>query len=226
MVDGGKASTSPAMAQTLGPLKMDMQGILKDINDKTETYKGLKVPVELDVNEKEKTYVITIKSPPAAELIKGELNIKKGSGEPEKKKVGNISIEQLLNVAKMKSESLFTTDIKSAMKAIAGTCNSLGVLVEGMDSHTFNGSLEEGKFDDVIKSGNTELDPEKAKALKEQLDSVQISMDKAFAKKKAKGAKEEKGEKLPDAVAPVKGEATEAKKEEKKEDPKKGDEKK
>lgn len=218
MVEGGKASTSPAMAQTLGPLKMDMQGILKDINDKTETYKGLKVPVELDVNEKDKTYEITVKSPPAAELIKSELKIQKGSGEPEKKKVGNISIEQLLKVAKMKSESLFTTDIKAAIKAVAGTCNSLGVLVEGVNSHAFNELLEKGKFDDTIKSGNTELGPEKAKALKEQLDAVQLEMDKAFAKKKAKGAKEEKP---PGEAAPTtEGEATEAKTEDKAEEKK------
>lgn len=222
MVEGGKASTSPAMAQTLGPLKMDMQGILKDINDKTETYKGLKVPVELNVNEKDKTYEITVKSPPAAELIKSELKIQKGSGEPEKKKVGNISIEQLLKVAKMKSESLFTTDIKAAIKAVAGTCNSLGVLVEGVTSSVFNGLLEEGKFDDIIKSGKTDLDPEKAKALKEQLDAVQLEMDKVFAKKKAKGAKEAKEEKPPEEATPAKeGEAAEAKTEEKEEETKK-----
>ena len=144
MIEGGKASTTPAMAQTLGPLKMDMQGIIKDINDKTGTYKGLKVPIELDVNEKDKTYEITVKSPPAAELIKNELGIKKGSGEPEKKKAGNISIEQLLNVAKMKSESLFTTDIRAAIRAIAGTCNSLGVLCEG-DDDVLDGDLMKKK---------------------------------------------------------------------------------
>jgi large subunit ribosomal protein L11 len=192
MIEGGKASTTPAMAQTLGPLKMDMQGIIKDINDKTGTYKGLKVPIELDVDEKDKTYEITVKSPPAAELIKNELGIKKGSGEPEKKKAGNISIEQLLNVAKMKSESLFTTDIRAAIRAVAGTCNSLGVLCEGVLSHDFNQILKEGKFDDVINSGNTELDPEKAKVLKTQLEEFQAKLDKAFAKKKTKGAKESK----------------------------------
>lgn len=192
MIEGGKASTTPAMAQTLGPLKMDMQGIIKDINDKTGTYKGLKVPIELDVDEKDKTYEITVKSPPAAELIKNELGIKKGSGEPEKKKVGNISIEQLSKVAKMKSESLFTTDLTAAIRAVAGTCNSLGVLCEGVVSHEFNQLLNEGKFDDVINSGNIDLDPEKAKVLKTQLEEFQAGLDKAFAKKKTKGAKEAK----------------------------------
>ncbi len=192
MIEGGKASTTPAMAQTLGPLKMDMQGIIKDINDKTGSYKGLKVPIELDVDEKKKTYDITIKSPPAAELIKNELGIKKGSGEPEKKKAGNISIEQLLKVAQMKSESLFTTDIKAAIRAVAGTCNSLGVLVEGVVSHDFNKLLGAGNFDEVINSGKIDLDPEKANILKEQLEEFQISLDKAFAKKKIKGAKESK----------------------------------
>ena len=194
MIEGGKATTNPAMAQTLGPLKMDMQQILKDINEKTETYKGLKVPVELDVDEKDKTYEITVRSPPAAELIKNALGIKRGSGEPEKRKEGNIAIEQLIKIAKMKSESLFTTDLKAGIKAVAGTCNSLGVLVEGTESRAFNIALDEGKFDAEISSGNTEISDEKANKLKEDLKEVQAELDKAFAKKKGK-VKEKKEEK-------------------------------
>jgi len=190
MVEGGKASTTPAMAQTLGPLKMDMQGILKDVNEKTMTYKGLKVPVELDVDEKEKTYTITVKSPPAAELIKNEIGVKVGSGEPEKKKVGNISVEQLIKVAKMKMESLFSEDLRASMRAVAGTCNSVGVLIEGNVSSKFNELLEEGKYDSIIDSDNPEVSAEKLKELKTQLEEIQTGLDKTFAKKKGKAEKE------------------------------------
>ena len=192
MVEGGKSSTTPAMAQTLGPLKMDMQGILKDINEKTSTYQGLKVPVELNVVEKDKTYEIIVKSPPASELIKSELKIPKGSSEPEKKKVANISVEQLIKVAKMKMESLFTENLRSSMSAIAGTCNSLGVLIEGNDSRTFNKLLNEGKYDEVIKSGKTETDSEKIAELKSQLAEIQEELDKKFAKKREEKEMEEK----------------------------------
>jgi large subunit ribosomal protein L11 len=185
IVDGGKASTTPAMAQTLGPLKMDMKKMIEDINSKTSSFNGLKVPVELDVNEKEKTYEITVKSPAAAELIKNELKIKKGSGTPEKVKAGNISVEQLIKVAKMKQESLLTHDLKSAMKGVAGTCNSLGVLIEGNISSKFNVLLAEGKYDSLIESC-AEVSEEKLKELESQLEVVQEELTKQFAKKKKK----------------------------------------
>jgi large subunit ribosomal protein L11 len=213
MIEGGKASTTPAMAQTLGPLKMDMQGILKDVNEKTMTYKGLKVPVELDVNEKEKTYDITVKSPPASELIKNEIGIKTGSGEPEKKKVGNISVEQLIKVAKMKMESLFSEDLRASMRAVAGTCNSVGVLIEGNISSKFNELLAEGKYDNIIDLENPEVSAEKLKELKTQLGEIQVELDKSFAKKQGK-AEKEKEAKPEEIKEEVKEEGAEEKKEE------------
>ncbi len=213
MIEGGKASTTPAMAQTLGPLKMDMQGILKDVNEKTLIYKGLKVPVELDVNEKEKTYTLTVKSPPASELIKNEIGIKVGGGEPEKKKVGNISVEQLIKVAKMKMESLFSEDLRASMRAVAGTCNSVGVLIEGNISSKFNELLAEGKYDSIIDSDNPEVSAEKLKELKTQLEEIQVELDKTFAKKKGK-AEKEKEAKPEETKEEVPEEGTDEKKEE------------
>jgi len=211
MVEGGKASTSPQLAQTLGPLKMDMKQVLGDINTKTSVYQGLKVPVELNINEKDKSYTIFIKSPPAAELIKNSMKVETGSGEPEKKKIGNISIEQLMGIAKMKMESLFTHDLKASIKTVAGTCNSIGILIEGNDSRTFNQLLGEGKYDAAIKSGNTEVSPERLEELKEELKVKQVELDKIFAKK-AKAAEELKAEiaaaapKKEEAVVPAAGE--------------------
>ncbi len=214
MIEGGKASTTPAMAQTLGPLKMDMKAIISDINEKTMTYKGLKVPVELNVDEKDKTYTITVRSPPAAELIKNALKIKKGSGEPEKLKVGNIAVEQLITIAEMKKESLFTTDLKAAIKAVAGTCNSLGILVEGQESHDFTEQLNAGAYDGILSAGTTDVNPEKATVLKQQLADVQAVLDKRFAKKKqAKEAEEEKKAEAAPAEGEEKKEGEEAKSE-------------
>ncbi len=193
MVEGGKAATTPAMAQTLGPLKIDLKKMLNDINEKTSTFKGMQVPVELNINEKDKSYTIFIKSPPAAELIKNSTKAEKGSGEPERRKVANISVEQLILIAKMKMENLFTNDLKASIKTIAGTCNSMGVLIEGNDSKTFNQLLEDGEYDGIIKSGETEVRIEKIDQLKEQLQAKQSELDKIFAKK-AKAAEELKAE--------------------------------
>ena len=213
MVEGGKAATTPAMAQTLGPLKIDLKKMLSDINEKTLAFVGMQVPVELNVNEKDKSYNISVKSPPASELIKKSTNAEKGSGEPERKKIANISIEQLILIAKMKMESLFTTNLKASIKTIAGTCNSMGILIEGNDSRTFNNLLEDGRYDNIIKSGKTDVSSEKISQLKEQLQIKQADLDKIFAKK-AKAAEELKAEmeavagpkKEAEAVAPVAGE--------------------
>tara|TARA_Y100000310_G_C20703043_1_gene831890 strand:+ start:5716 stop:6453 length:738 start_codon:yes stop_codon:yes gene_type:complete len=186
IVEGGKASTTPAMAQTLGPMKIDMGEMLGKINEKTAEFKGMKVPVEINVDEKDKSYDMIVMTPPASELIKKELGINLGSGVPDKKKVGNISIEQLLKVAKMKREGMFVNNLMSAVKAIAGSCNSMGILIEGNDSATFNGLLAEGKYDNEINAENTELDPEKAAELKKQLEDVQEELDRQFAKKEQK----------------------------------------
>jgi len=217
MVEGGKASTTPAMTQTVGPLKMDMQKMISDINEKTATYKGLQVPVELKIDEKDKTYVIIVKSPPTSELIKSKLKLAKGSGEPEKKKFGNISVEQLISIAQMKMESLFTTDLKSAIKSVAGTCNSMGVLVEGMTSNEFNKKMNEGKFDDIINNLKIEASPEKLKELNEQLVNIQTELDKVFAKKK-----KDKDALAPKVAAVEKKEGEGAKVEDKKEKSKEG----
>jgi large subunit ribosomal protein L11 len=215
IVEGGKASTTPAMAQTLGPLKMDMSKIISDINEKTASFKGVKVPVEVDVNEKEKTYEITVKSPPTSELIKKELGIKLGSGTPDKKKIANMAIKQLINVTNVKSAGMFVNNLRSALKAVAGSCNSLGVLIEGQESSEFNKSLEAGKYDEEINSEKTEVSDDKIKELKVQLDLIQIELNKKFAKKKGKG--EEKVDK--------KEGKEEETKEEVKEEPKKGEKK-
>jgi len=207
MAEGGKATTTPSMAQTLGPLKMDMKVLLNDINEKTSNFKGMQVPVELNINEKDKSYEITVKSPPASELIRNSLKLDKGSGEPEKRKVANISVEQVILIAKMKMEGLFTTNLKASIKTIAGTCNSMGVLIEGNDSKTFNQLLDEGKYDAIINSDKLDVTTEKTDELKNQLSKIQMELDKQFAKK----AKAKEAEKPTETK-----ETTEAKPEEKK----------
>jgi hypothetical protein len=103
------------------------------------------------------------------------------------------------------------------MSSVAGTCNSLGVLIEGNDSQTFNKLLNEGKYDDVIKSEKTETDSEKLAALKSQLEEIQQELDKKFAKKKEEKEAEKLEEVKEDEEKAAEEEATAEKSEEKKE---------
>src|SRR3989344_1581983 len=131
LVDGGKASAGPALGGTLGPLRVNMGQVIAQINEKTKDFKDMKVPVKVTVDEETKAFTLSVGTPPAAQLLKKELNLKKASGEPNKLKVDNLTIEQVIKVAKMKQDILLVRDLKAAVKTMLGTCQSCGFLVEG-----------------------------------------------------------------------------------------------
>ncbi|MEK6800814.1 MAG: 50S ribosomal protein L11, partial [Nanoarchaeota archaeon] len=93
IVDGGSMKPGPAVAQQLGPMGINLSKLIEDVNKKTEGFRGVKVPIEIDVDSKTKTYKIEVFSPPVAEMIKKELGLEKGSGEPNRVRIANSSIE-------------------------------------------------------------------------------------------------------------------------------------
>jgi large subunit ribosomal protein L11 len=218
MVDGGKATASAQMAQTLGPMRINIQEVLKSINEKTVDFKGMKVPVKILVDSETKEFEIEIGTPPVSELIKKELGLEKGSGMPNKTKVGNISIEQVIKIAKMKKDSMLVNSLKSAVKNVAGSCNSLGILIESKVSKELNKEIENGVYDKEIKEGKTEVSAEKKQMLQEDLIRIQEELKKelerlAAEEEKEKGeTKEEKKEEIVEEKE-VKEEGKEVKKE-------------
>ena len=194
LVEGGKAAASPQMAQSLGPKGINIKDVLVKINEKTSSFKGLKVPVKVIVNLDDKSFEIKIGTPPTSELIKNELGLKKGASYPHVEKVGNLGVEQIIKIAKMKEDSILHNSLKAAVKTVAGSCNSLGVLIEGLESRDFNKLVEQGKFDKEIKEEKIEVSGEKKKILEEQLKEVQAKHQGELDKIKAKEKKEEKPE--------------------------------
>ena len=110
LIDGGKATAAPPLGQALGPLGVNIGQIISDINAKTEAFKGMKVPVTILVDPETKEYEITVGTPPASALIKKELGIDKGAGIPNKDKVGNLAMEQIVKIVKMKEDSLLSQE--------------------------------------------------------------------------------------------------------------------
>ncbi len=216
IVDGGKATSSPQMAQSLGPKGINIKEVLDKINEKTKDFNGMKVPVEIDL-EKDKTYTINVGTPPVSELIKKEIGIDKGSGEPNLNKVGNLAIEQVIKIAKMKKDSMLVNNLKSAVKSVIGSCGIMGVLVEGKTPLEINREIEDGKYDDAIISGKTEVSEEKKEELKTMLDVVKKDLEKTKAEKE-KEATEEK----PKEEVPIEGEKKEESKEGEKKEGKEG----
>ncbi|MAG38357.1 50S ribosomal protein L11 [Candidatus Pacearchaeota archaeon] len=245
LVDGGKMAPGPAVAQQLGPMGINLGKVIEDVNEATKSFSGTKVPVELDVDPKTKSYEIQVFSPPVAELIKKSLSLEKGSGEAGKYKVGNASIESLIGIAKTKSPDLLAKDLKAALKLIVGTCVSLGILIDNKDPKEIQSEIDSGNYDTEIKEEKTEPSPEKKlklekffKVRKAQQEKQKVAEEAAAAeaeaeKEKAKiaaaaaeagegeapaeGEEAKEGE-TPEGEAPAEGEeAKEAPAEEKKE---------
>ncbi|MBU0498091.1 MAG: 50S ribosomal protein L11 [Candidatus Thermoplasmatota archaeon] len=147
LVDGGKASAGPPLGPALGPMGVNIMQVINAINEKTKNFQGMKVPVKIIINPKTKDFEIEIGTPPAASLILNEIGIEKGSGSPFKHKIGNITVEQAIKIAKMKDSSLLGKNIKQKTKEVIGTCQSIGVTVEGKPAREIQKAIANGDFD-------------------------------------------------------------------------------
>ena len=96
----------------------------------------MKVPVKISVDTEDKTFEVTVGTPTSSALLVAELKIEKGSGTPNTVKVGDLTLEQMVRIAKIKMPQLLATNVKDATKELLGTCVSLGVTVEGKDPET------------------------------------------------------------------------------------------
>ncbi|MBI4159187.1 50S ribosomal protein L11 [Candidatus Woesearchaeota archaeon] len=191
LVEGGKAAADQNTAQKLGPLGI-LQSVIKSVNDKTASFAGMKVPVKISIDTATKEFTIDIGTPPIAELIKKELNIQKGSGTPDKQKIGNLSIESIIKIAKMKKDTMHANTLKSAVKSATGSANSLGVLVEGKQAKEICEMIDKGFFDEQIQEEQTITPESKKQTLKSQLDEYNQIMKKELEKMKAAAAVQEK----------------------------------
>ncbi|HCW32916.1 MAG: 50S ribosomal protein L11, large subunit ribosomal protein L11 [Candidatus Peregrinibacteria bacterium GW2011_GWE2_39_6] len=129
-IPAGKANPAPPVGPALGQHGVQIQDFCGKFNEATREMGDTIVPVIISVYD-DRSFSFIMKSPPAAELIKKEIGIKKGSGEPNKTKVGTITQAQLEKVAAQKMEDLNANDIKAAAKIIAGTARNMGITVEG-----------------------------------------------------------------------------------------------
>ncbi len=147
LVEGGKATAGPPLGPALGPLGVNIMEIINAINDKTKNFDGMKVPVKVVVDPKTKNFEINVGTPPAASLILKELGAEKGSGAPSTHKIGDITVDQAIKIAKMKEDNLLGKELKQKTKEVIGTCVSLGVTVEGKKPKDIQKEIDEGIFD-------------------------------------------------------------------------------
>ncbi|MBU2545064.1 50S ribosomal protein L11 [Patescibacteria group bacterium] len=127
-IPAGKATPAPPVGPALAQHGLNIAEFCQKFNDITREQEGFKIPVEITIYA-DRTYDFQVKQPPASQLIKKEIGLEKGSGEPNKKMVGKITKDQLRRVAERKISDLNTNDIERAMKVITGTAKNMGVEV-------------------------------------------------------------------------------------------------
>lgn len=127
-IPAGQATPAPPVGPALGPYGINMMEFIKSYNEKTAPQTGTIVPVEITVYA-DRSFTFVLKSPPAAELLKKAAGIEKGSGVPNREKVGTVSRDKLREIAELKMPDLNANSIEAAMKIIEGTARSAGIEV-------------------------------------------------------------------------------------------------
>jgi large subunit ribosomal protein L11 len=181
LVEGGKATAAPPLGPQLGPLGVNIGQVVNEINKKTENFKGMQVPVKVIVDADTKEFDIEIGTPPASALLKKEAGIEKGSGNPKTDKVADVLIEQIIKIAKMKEDNLLGKSLKEKVKEIVGTCNSMGILVEGKPAVETLEDINAGKFEKEIREEKTELTAEEKAKLEEEKKKLAEEMERRRA---------------------------------------------
>jgi len=129
-VVAGRANPAPPVGTALGPHGINIMAFCKEFNARTQSQDGMILPVEVTIFS-DKSFTFITKTPPAAVLLKKEAGIEKGSGVPNRTKVGKVTKAQVRKIAELKLPDLNTDNIESAMAMIAGAARSMGIEVEG-----------------------------------------------------------------------------------------------
>ena len=129
-VPGGQATPAPPVGTSLGKFGVNLGQFVSQFNERTREYNGTPIPVIVSVYS-DRTFEFVTKSPPAASLLKQAAGIASGSGEPNKKKVGKVSREQIRDICEKKMADLNARDLEHAERMIEGTARSMGLEIEG-----------------------------------------------------------------------------------------------
>jgi large subunit ribosomal protein L11 len=129
-IPAGKATPAPPVGPALGSHQINIMGFVKEYNERTAAQVGTIIPVEITIFE-DRTFTFITKTPPAADMLRKAAGVAKGSGVPNKQKVGQVTRAQIREIAETKLKDLNAVDLEGAMRMIEGTARSMGLTVEG-----------------------------------------------------------------------------------------------
>lgn len=151
IVDGGKATAGPPIGPSLGPLGVNVPLIVDKINELTKDFAGMRVPIKVIIDVDTKEFEVEVGIPTTPALIAKEAKIEKGSSNPGKEYVGNVTFDQVVKIAKILSKKIKAKNLRSLVLQVIGTCVSMGVKVENMSPKEVTKLVKEGKYDDKLK---------------------------------------------------------------------------
>lgn len=146
LVQGGKVSPGPPLGPSLGPLGVNVKAIIDKVNEVTKDFVGMTVPIKIIIGD-HKEFSIEVGTPPTTALIKKEIGIELGSGQPNKDIVGNITMKQAIKIAHMKKNDTLAKSLKGAVKEVVGSCQTLGVTIDSLRAKEATAAINSGKFD-------------------------------------------------------------------------------
>jgi len=152
LVPGGEATAGPPIGPALGPLGLNVLQVVEEINRKTSEFKGMRVPVEVRVDTDTKTFEVRVGTPTTAALLVKETGVEKGSAQPNREFVADLSMEKVVKIAKLKMPDMRAKTLKAAVKQVLGTCLSMGVKVEGKTAKEVMKEVDAGAYDDLLKN--------------------------------------------------------------------------
>jgi large subunit ribosomal protein L11 len=150
LVEGGKASAGPPIGPSLGPLGINVLEVVKKINELTKDFSGMRVPVKVTVDTDRKTFEVEVGMPTTAALVIRELKAEKGSGQSGREYIGSIPFETVVKIAALKKNDIGAKTLKSAVKCVVGTCQSMGVKIDGKTPKEILAEIEAGIYDEIL----------------------------------------------------------------------------
>ena len=150
LVTGGEASAGPPLGPALGPMGVNIMEVISAINEKTNEFKGMKIPLTVSVDSETKKWEIEVGIPSASALILKEANIQKGSSTSGAEWVADIGIDSIVKVSNVKLESSYARELKSVAKQVIGTCQCLGIKIEGKMPKEITAEINAGKWDEKL----------------------------------------------------------------------------
>ncbi|MEM0200967.1 MAG: 50S ribosomal protein L11 [Candidatus Micrarchaeaceae archaeon] len=145
LIEGGKATSGPPFGPALGPTGVNINDVISEINKKTSSFSGIKIPVKVVVDPSTKKYHVEVGTPPTSALILKELGIAKG-GKTKDESPGDITISQAKKIAESKTMSMYGNTLTEKVTQVLGTCKSMNIKVEGLDAKEAIKKLKNGEL--------------------------------------------------------------------------------